>query len=106
MHPFVAKVAVAALVLTLASVAGASQARSDTTGILSGSWYNSYDAPKQSHNHSAPADKIIIEKGSVKHAQRHTFKRHTKPVLGKRVKHRYYTQQPRRRTVHSSGYSW
>ncbi len=106
MHPFIMKVTIAAVVLTLASVASASQARADTALSLDGSWYNSYDKPAYKQTSKVPTAKIIIRKSDAKHIKRHTYKKHPKPTLRKYRSHRHHYQEPRRRNVHASGYSW
>ncbi|MEM9577545.1 MAG: hypothetical protein AAF999_11095 [Pseudomonadota bacterium] len=106
MHPFVLKVILAAVVLTLASVAGASQSRADTAFSLEGRWYNDYDKQAERQTSTPRAAGIIIEKRAASQNKRVALRNPAKPRLRQYKADRHHAHTPQRRRVHASGYRW
>lgn len=107
MHSFISRVVAVAVVLTLAGVVGSGQARAESGVIFKESWYNNYANQQYHYAPSTSKTRIIIKKSEPKFLKRHRADG-AKPVLRKKIKLRHYSHsaQPRRRTVHASGYSW
>ena len=106
MHAFIKKVTLAAIVVTIAGVAGASHARAQSAVILKDNWFNSYasDAIGSAHNRHGTA--IVILKGGPHSTTPHKSEKKFKKA--KRFKSLRHSHRPQRNQVrsHSSGYSW
>ncbi|MEP1613261.1 MAG: hypothetical protein ABJL72_15215 [Roseobacter sp.] len=103
MHSFVKKVALVALVITIAGVASASQSHAQSLVFLQDKWYKNYAA--------APSIGVAIghntSTNSLKKSKRFVTKKDSFKKFKKSRRVKIYKQaRQNRKSRHASGYSW
>lgn len=108
MHNFIRKIVLAAGVVTLAGMAGATQVKADSAVASNSSWFNSYAAGAGQQTQAAAPTEIVISKSwhrPIVVDKNPKARGHKRKKAGRVLSQAHKLRRHRLRT-HASGYSW